>query len=29
VHRLDVTDLTPEAAARQIAHILAARPGAA
>jgi tRNA dimethylallyltransferase len=29
VHRIDVTDLAPEAAARQIAHILAARPGAA
>jgi tRNA dimethylallyltransferase len=29
VHRIDVTELTPEAAARQIVHILAARPGAA
>jgi tRNA dimethylallyltransferase len=29
VHRIDVTDLAPEPAARQIAHILAARPGAA
>jgi tRNA dimethylallyltransferase len=29
VHRIDLTDLGPEAAARQIAHILAARPGAA
>jgi tRNA dimethylallyltransferase len=29
VHGIDVTDLAPEAAARQIAHILAARPGAA
>jgi tRNA dimethylallyltransferase len=28
VHRIEVTDLAPEAAARQIAHILAARPGA-
>ena len=29
VHQIDVTDLAPEEAARQIAHILAARPGAA
>ena len=29
VHRIDVTGLAPEAAARRIAHILAARPGAA
>jgi tRNA dimethylallyltransferase len=29
VRRIDVTDLAPEPAARQIAHILAARPGAA
>ena len=29
VHRIDVTDLAPETAARQMAHILAARPGAA
>jgi tRNA dimethylallyltransferase len=29
VHRIDLTELPPEAAARQIAHIPAARPGAA
>jgi tRNA dimethylallyltransferase len=29
VHRIDVTDLAPEAAAERIAHILAARPGEA